>query len=279
MDIKQLNYFCTIVREGSVSAAARKLYMSQPPLSYQMKSLEQELGCVLFIRGNKNITLTMQGEILYKRAQVILQLLDSTVSEIKNGKHDDIIRIGVISSIVSNVANIISLYSQKNPEAVWEITEGNTYELSELLHQQRIDCAFIRQPFVKGAFQQIKLFDDKMVAVGKTIPSRVDLKYLSNQPLIIYRRWIEVVHQQFESQGLHFSYRFLGDDARTCLSLVHNNLGIALVPHSSVNDDKNLNVAEISDCNIGSAISLVYLPGAVYGYNQQEFIDFVKKSS
>ena len=53
MDLKQLRYFTTVAEEGTISAAAKKLFMSQPPLSTQMKLLEQELGCTLFIRTRK----------------------------------------------------------------------------------------------------------------------------------------------------------------------------------------------------------------------------------
>lgn len=62
MDVKQLNYFLTIAQEGSISAAARKLYMSQPPLSAQMKLLEEELGCNLFVRGSKTLPLLKRGK-------------------------------------------------------------------------------------------------------------------------------------------------------------------------------------------------------------------------
>ena len=62
MEIKQLEYFRAIVDEGNVSAAARALHMTQPPLSYQMKMLEEELQVQLFIRGTKRITLTEAGK-------------------------------------------------------------------------------------------------------------------------------------------------------------------------------------------------------------------------
>ena len=58
MDLKQLHYFVTVADEGSISGGAKKLFLSQPPLSIQLKSLEEELGCILFERGPRNITLT-----------------------------------------------------------------------------------------------------------------------------------------------------------------------------------------------------------------------------
>lgn len=74
MDLKQLKYFVTVAEEGTISAAAKKLFMSQPPLSIQMKLLEQELGCPLFERGQKHIRLTDTGKLLYDRAQNILKM-------------------------------------------------------------------------------------------------------------------------------------------------------------------------------------------------------------
>ena len=67
MELKQLLYFVTVVEEGTISAAAKKLFISQPPLSAQMKLLEDELGCVLFQRGQRQIQLTEAGKKLYAR--------------------------------------------------------------------------------------------------------------------------------------------------------------------------------------------------------------------
>ena len=54
MDIKQLEYFAAVVEEGNISSAAKKLHISQPPLSTQIQKLEEDVGCVLFERGSTN---------------------------------------------------------------------------------------------------------------------------------------------------------------------------------------------------------------------------------
>lgn len=81
MDIRQLLYFTTIAEEGSISAAAKKLHLSQPPLSYQMKLLEEELHLPLIERSARGIALTEAGRVLYKRAQGILELSELTRKE------------------------------------------------------------------------------------------------------------------------------------------------------------------------------------------------------
>lgn len=83
MDIRQLIYFATIVEEGSISAAAKKLHLSQPPLSYQLKLLEEELHLQLLQRGARGVQLTEAGKVLYKRAQGILELTERTQKELQ----------------------------------------------------------------------------------------------------------------------------------------------------------------------------------------------------
>ena len=68
MDLKQLRYFMAIVEERQITAAARRLHMAQPPLSNQMKILEDEIGLKLFQRGPHHIELTEAGELLAARA-------------------------------------------------------------------------------------------------------------------------------------------------------------------------------------------------------------------
>ena len=58
MDIRTMQYYLAVVREGTISAAAQTLHVAQPSLSRQMKELEEELGVSLFARGNRKITLT-----------------------------------------------------------------------------------------------------------------------------------------------------------------------------------------------------------------------------
>ena len=86
MDIKQLINFITIVEEGNITKAAQKLHLSQPPLSNQLKSLEQELGVKLVERGSRKITLTDVGNLLYKRGKDMISMFESTLNEVEDFK-------------------------------------------------------------------------------------------------------------------------------------------------------------------------------------------------
>ncbi len=88
MEIRELRYFLAVADEGSITAAAERLYMTQPSLSRQMQKLENEVGSPLFIRGNRKITLTERGKLLKKRAEEILELYEKTVGDVSAPAQD-----------------------------------------------------------------------------------------------------------------------------------------------------------------------------------------------
>ena len=81
MDIRSMQYFLAVIREGTISAAAESLHVAQPSLSRQMKDLEEELGVTLFERGNRRITLTEEGQVLRRRAEELVRLMQLTQEE------------------------------------------------------------------------------------------------------------------------------------------------------------------------------------------------------
>ncbi|MBQ2455744.1 MAG: LysR family transcriptional regulator, partial [Firmicutes bacterium] len=86
MDLKTMEYYLAVVREGSITAAAEALHLSQPALSRKMKDLEDELGVVLFRRGNRKVTLTDEGIILRRRADEMIRLMAQTERDIEGAR-------------------------------------------------------------------------------------------------------------------------------------------------------------------------------------------------
>ena len=78
MDFRSLQYFIAVAQELNFTRAAEKLQMSQPPLSSQIKALEEELGVQLFIRGKRRLTLTETGTLLLQRAVQMMELSEKT---------------------------------------------------------------------------------------------------------------------------------------------------------------------------------------------------------
>lgn len=82
MELRVLKYFLVVATERNISNAAKILYVSQPALSKQLKNLEEELGVILFKRGNRNITLTEDGVYFLTKAKEILALVDTAVANL-----------------------------------------------------------------------------------------------------------------------------------------------------------------------------------------------------
>ncbi|WP_409335959.1 LysR family transcriptional regulator [Eubacterium sp. F2] len=118
MELRQLRHFLVIAEEGSISAAARRLHLSQPPLSRQMSLLEAECGLILFHRGSREITLTEAGRVLQRYASQMLETEDSIFDEmndLKKGRRG-VVRIGLISSAAGDaVCRMLSRAKRKFP--------------------------------------------------------------------------------------------------------------------------------------------------------------------
>lgn len=288
MEIKHLFNFYTIVNEGNISAAAKKLNMSQPPLSTQMKQLEDELRTSLFIRGSRRIELTDTGKMLYNRIPSILSLCDSITKDISSYEEgtSGILRIGAVSSLSNTLlADYLDKFKKVNPNVSFEISEGNTYEMLELIENGLIELALIRSPFSENNINCSYLKEENIVAVAcsSMINSGKDdlsLRDLSKCPLIIYRRWEKVLDDAFLYRNIPMNIYCKCDDARTALSLAKKGLGIALVPGSITSsiDDRNLRVLNIRDLNIRSRIAVACNKSHTLSALGKAFYDFLSVS-
>ena len=170
MELRQLSYFTTIVNEGNISQAAKKLNISQPPLSHQMKLLEEELGVTLFERGSRRIRLTPAGKTFYDRALAILDLSQAARTELTAQKQEiqGVVRLGIISSAVEFVTrHYLAPFRRSYPKALFELHESNSYHLLDLLHSNQIDLAVIRTPFAKAGLEMQTLPPEAFLAIGR----------------------------------------------------------------------------------------------------------------
>lgn len=241
MDLKQLSYFVTVVREGSISAAARKLYLSQPPLSAQMKALEAEFGCTLFERGTRKIQLTQAGRLLYDRASALLEMSEMTRREMLDYQQgsEGTLRLGAISSVGSTLlSGWLAGFCRTHPRIHFEVFEANTYELLEQVQAGVLDLAIVRTPFSEKGLACAYLAQEPMMAVGRRelLPgdpgNPITVEELSGKPLIFYRRWEKVLGEVFLEAGKALVTLCKNDDARTTAFWAVAGLGIGIVPAS-----------------------------------------------
>lgn len=149
MELRVLQYFLAIAREQSIIRAAESLHLSQPTLSTQMKSLEEELGKQLLIRGTKGsrkVTLTEEGMILRKRAEEILDLVKKTEKEVTLA--NDII-VGDIyigtgeTDAVRILAKAAKSLQDTSPGIQFHISSGNSTFVKERLDKGLLDFGIV----------------------------------------------------------------------------------------------------------------------------------------
>lgn len=160
MEIRILRYFVEIAREGSMTAAAETLHVSQPTLSKQMKDLEQELGKKLFRRGSRSVFLTDEGILLKKRADDILEMVDRTADEFK--ALDDIqggdVYIGCAESyLIATLARTIKAFKKKYPLFRYHIVSGDRIVVIDRLDRGLLDFGVVVEPPDLDRYQYIEL--------------------------------------------------------------------------------------------------------------------------
>ncbi len=243
MNLKQLKYFMAIAEERRITAAAKKLNIAQPPLSYQMELLENELGVALLRRGPRGVELTDAGEMLYKRAEQILGIVSAAEHEVRcygQGVRG-VLSLGTISSSGGVVPNPKMLdYIRSHPEIRLEIHEGNTFAVIEMLEKGLIDLGIVRTPFQPDRLKCCYAEKEPMIAVtagnfiGSSERGRITLRELAEYPLILYRRFEPLIQEVFAAENLTPVFLCKNDDARTTLLWAQKGLGVGVVPQSAL---------------------------------------------
>lgn len=160
MDIRVLQYFLAVARESSITKAAESLNMTQPPLSRQLKELEDELGKQLLIRGNRKVTLTEEGMILRKRAEEMVELMEKTKSEIiSSGENiSGAIYIGGGETEgMRLIAKVAEKIQKKHPDISYHLFSGNADDVTERLDQGFLDFGVLIEPADIKKYDFIKL--------------------------------------------------------------------------------------------------------------------------
>ncbi|MET3695792.1 DNA-binding transcriptional LysR family regulator [Bacillus oleivorans] len=275
MDIRQLHYFCTIVQEGQITRAAKKLHMAQPPLSQQLKQLEQELGVTLLERNGRSLELTEAGKLLYKRAQHLLTQLEETKQEVKETGEGlrGVLAIGSVKTCFSHLPDKIRQFRELYPDVSFQLREGDTFFVSELLRNREVELAIVRLPLNTQEFSMISLPKERYVAVvpqqwEKRLSSKdsISMKELQHFPLLLLHRingvgQFEMVINECKRHGFYPKIVCDCPDAAMLLALVDAGVGVTLVPKSTLNTlpTKNTLTVEINDSALLSESAVIWL--------------------
>lgn len=265
MNLKQLRYFLVVTEEKQITAAAKRLYIAQPPLSYQLKQLEKELGAQLFKRTAHGIELTDAGQIFQSYANEIISLAQNAENQVHKTISGELgtIAIGMASSSTGLIPmNSFNELRKYYPEISFDIYEDNTYGILDKLEKKTIDLGIVRTPYNQTGLNTKTLTTEKMMAISVDPDfqqkKELRIKDLADQPLIIYRRFEDIFNQTFAHHGLKPFYAVKCDDSRTAITWAKRKMGVALVPESIATTYAQENMIAIKHANWITHLQLVW---------------------
>jgi LysR family transcriptional regulator, nitrogen assimilation regulatory protein len=196
MDLKQIDYFLSLAREGNMTRAARHLNIVQPALSMQIAKLETSFGKRLFDRTAHGVALTSAGEALLQLATGIRREVDHAEEEMArlDGNVSGRVRIGMIASAAQcTLAASSAKVAMRYPEIQLTICEGYTDQLIGWVTSGELDVALINMPKQRLALTAHHILDERMMfAHGKTnrtrFPKNVPFEQLGRLDLILPSR-------------------------------------------------------------------------------------------
>lgn len=266
MDIRQLAYFLAIAEEKNISRAAERLHIAQPPLSQQLKLLENELGVKLMERSTRKIEITDVGETLQHRAKQILELVEATVKEVTdiNKGLQGMLSIGSIASVGATfLTKVLYDFHKSYPGINFKIIDEDTEKITELLNSGVIDIGIVRTPVNKEVFDYISLGDDPVVAISDSFnfssgQKLIKLTDLHNRQLILQRRYEKNIVNLCRDLGFEPKVLCRSNDVRTILMWASLGMGTAILPSvcTSLITNENLTYYEIDEpsLKIGTAV-------------------------
>ena len=197
MDIRILRYFLTVAKEQNFTKAAEQLNITQPTLSRQLAALEEELGTVLFIRGNRNITLTEAGILLKRRALEIIALEEKMIDEIKASEEliEGTITIGCGEfAAVETLAEICTIYKKKYPMVQIALHTATADAVYDMMDQGLVDIGLFMEPVNTEGLDYIRILESDHWVVGMKPDDPMACKEyitkedLLDKPLILPKR-------------------------------------------------------------------------------------------
>jgi DNA-binding transcriptional LysR family regulator len=244
MDVRSLRYFLSVVRTGSVSAAATENFVTQPAVSLQLRKLESEAGQKLFVRRGRRLAPTAAGLALATRAEEIVGSLDALHAELRglNQLEHGHLRMGnTDAASVYVLPEVFRAFHRSYPGVRIEITIGDTRHLLDALAAARIELATVTLP-VEGAGLVVRpIYREDLVPVAHAAHPlarhRVTLRELAEEGIIAYpsgsttRRMIDAV---FEAHHVSVRARMEISSPEAMKRLAQSGLGVAILPRPVV---------------------------------------------
>ncbi|MBV8046587.1 MAG: LysR family transcriptional regulator [Paludibacterium sp.] len=247
MELRQLHYFITVAKELHFGHAAERLGMTQPPLSQQIRALEEELGIRLFHRTNRRVELTEAGQALQQDVERLLTELDLAVSHARHihQGQSGILRLGITVSapFVEVFARSVLTFRQSHPHVQLSLHEHASQAQVEALLERRLDIGMLRPLNLPQDLEAIELLREPLVMampithpMAQTPPDQaVPLARFAHEGFVAFPRGVGfALERQINELCRQAGFvRRIVQEARettTQIALVAAGLGVAIIP-------------------------------------------------
>lgn len=248
MELRHLHYFIAVAEELHFSRAAKRLCISQPPLSQQIRSLEDELGVKLFERTKRQVHLTEAGKVFLERAYLVLAQLEQAIAVTQQIGQGEVGRlaIGFVDSATYTVfPEILRVFRSQFPAVELRLHEMTTAQQIQALHHKQVDIGIVRSAISElGLSVECLLHESLVVALPETHPlsaqTKVSLSTLADESFILFPAKLgPLFHEQIihmcQQAGFRPKVAQEAVQMQTIVGLVAAGLGIAIVPASMQN--------------------------------------------
>lgn len=273
LEIKLKTFLC-VAQEKNFTRASEKLCLTQPAVSHQIALLEEELGVKLFVRKRNDLSLTPEGETIYKYACQAEDLWNKTVLHLKEGNNHIKLRVGITHTSENNkITTVLGKYSSINPNISFAIYTDNREELYRKLDNYELDFIIVSDNRENNRFKYLKLDSDTIMCIVDSEhelsnKKEVSLKDIKKYPLIMRHSGSET-RIMFDSSLLaikdsidNYNIALELDSISTIKNLVSKNIGIAILPKSACTNEINkgkLISIPIKDLNLNRDTNIAYL--------------------
>jgi DNA-binding transcriptional LysR family regulator len=278
MENFRLKVFRSVCEHLSFRRAGEELHLSQPAVTQQIKTLEEELGVRLLDRTGGRVVLTPAGRLLKQRAGEMAALVARTQEELAslNGEHSGLLRAGVSTSIAQYVLpRMLGAFQQAHPRVKLQIRSGNTEEVVEWLIEGRIEIGLIEGPALRKDVRVEPFMEDELILLFPANHpwrkrSELTVDDLKGAPFLLRERGSgsrRVLEAALEKAGLKVKDLEIVmelDSSEAIISSVESGLGIGFVTRAAVLPRLPLGriaTARIRGLRIPRDFSLVYPVG------------------
>jgi DNA-binding transcriptional LysR family regulator len=289
MEIRQIQYFLSVVDTGSFSAAADEHYISQSSLSKKIIALEKELGVPLFDRSKRKVFLTDAGEVFLEHARKINVAYKAMVVDLNVYKPEtEYFSIAAIPVIAQyGITTYIAQFREVYPNIQFALEEIDGLNILPAMEEHRFDLAFTRHNFVDDEkFTSLEICKDKLLVVVSrknrhATRSCISIKELSDDNFIVFDRVTDLhklILEECRKAGYDPTIFYSSHRKISVFGLVGANIGLALMPSSVYDYHKHPDVLAIPleehiECNM----VLAYLKNKRLPKAAIIFIDFLEK--